>query len=97
MREARDEGRAEARAEAEAAAEQRLAALDQARREERDAAVRDALALGVRQARACPACLLPLAYVACPPVQHTVSYAIKQPQSRPAWSMGCGAAARAAH
>ena len=34
------QARAEARAEAEAAAEQRLAALDQARREEREAAVR---------------------------------------------------------
>ncbi len=44
--------RAAARAEAEAAAEQRLAALDQARREEREAAVRAALALGVRQVSA---------------------------------------------
>ncbi len=48
------EARAEARAEAEAAAEQRLAALDQARREEREAAVREALALGVRQVSARP-------------------------------------------
>ncbi len=46
------QARAEARAEAEAAAEQRLAALDQARREEREAAVRAALALGVRQVSA---------------------------------------------
>ncbi len=45
---------AEARAEAEAAAEQRLAALDRARREEREAAVRAALALGVRRVSAHP-------------------------------------------
>ncbi len=44
----------QARAEAEAAAEQRLAALDQARREEREAAVREALALGARRVRARP-------------------------------------------
>jgi len=58
VREAHDEGRAEGRAEAlveaEAAAGQRLAALDQARREEREAAVREALALGVRRVRARP-------------------------------------------
>ena len=48
------QARAEARAEAEAAAEQRLAALDQARRDEREAAVRAALALGVRQVSARP-------------------------------------------
>ncbi len=47
------QARAEARAEAEAAAEQRLDALDQARREEREAAVREALALGVRRVGAC--------------------------------------------
>ena len=46
------QARAEARAEAEAAVEQRLAALDQARRDEREAAVRAALALGVRRVRA---------------------------------------------
>ncbi len=86
MREARAEGRAESRAEAEAAAEQRLAALDQARHEEREAAVRAAPALGARQASACPARLLPLAYAACSPVHHTMSHAVKQPQSRPAWS-----------
>jgi hypothetical protein len=48
------QARADARAEAEAAAEQRLAALDQARREEREAAVREALALGVRRVSAHP-------------------------------------------
>jgi hypothetical protein len=48
------QARAEARAEAEAAAEQRLAALDQARREEREAAVREALALGARRVRTRP-------------------------------------------
>jgi len=48
------QARVEARAEAEAAAEQRLAALDQARREEREATVRAALALGVRRVRAHP-------------------------------------------
>ncbi len=44
----------EARDEAEAAAEQRLAALDQARREEREAAVRKALALGFQRVRPRP-------------------------------------------
>ena len=48
------QARAEARAEAEAAAEQWLAALDKARREEREAVVRGALALGVRRVRARP-------------------------------------------
>jgi len=48
------QARAEARAGAEAAAEQRLAALDQARREEREAAVRAALALGARRVGAHP-------------------------------------------
>ena len=48
------QARAEARAEAEAAAEQRLAALDQARREEREAVVRMALALGAGRVRAPP-------------------------------------------
>jgi len=48
------QARAEARAEAEAAAEQRLAALDQARREEREAVVRVALALGAGRVRAHP-------------------------------------------
>ncbi len=46
---------AEARAEVEAAAKQRLAALDQARREEREAAARAALALGIRRVGARPA------------------------------------------
>jgi len=46
--------RAAARAEAEAAAEQRLAALDQARREEREAVVRVALALGAGRVGAPP-------------------------------------------
>ncbi len=46
--------RAEARAEAEAAAEQRFAALDQARREEREATMRAALALGARRVSARP-------------------------------------------
>ena len=45
------QARTEARAEAEAAAEQRLAALDQARRKEREAAVREALALGALRVR----------------------------------------------
>ncbi len=56
------QARAEARAEAEAAAEQRLAALDQARREEREAAVREALALGVRRVRAPGSCHRGLCY-----------------------------------
>ena len=55
-----DHARADARAEAEAAAEQQLAALDQARREEREAAVRPAaLALGVRPVGARPHASLP--------------------------------------
>jgi len=62
------EARAEARAEAEAAAEQRLAALDQARREEREAAVREALALGVRRVSARPLSGMP----SCAPSRHTV-------------------------
>ena len=45
------QARTEARAEAEAAAEQRVAALDQARCEEREAAVREALALGALPVR----------------------------------------------
>ncbi len=84
--EGRAEGRTEGRAEAEAAAEQRLAALDQARREEREAAVREALALGARQVSACPARLLPLACVTCAPLQHTGGHATKQPPSMPAAS-----------
>jgi len=48
------QARADARAEAEAAAELRLAALDQARCEEREAAVREPLALGARRVRARP-------------------------------------------
>jgi len=48
------QARADARAEAEAAAEQQLAALDQARREEMEAAVRAALALGARPVGARP-------------------------------------------
>jgi len=48
------QARTESRAEWEAAAEQRLAALDQARREEREDAVREALALGARRVRARP-------------------------------------------
>ncbi len=86
VREARAEGRAEGRTEGEAAAEQRLAALDQARREEREAAVREALALGARQVSACPARLLPLACVTCAPLQHTGGHATKQPPSMPAAS-----------
>jgi len=89
VREARAEGRAEghadARAEAEAAAEQRLAAVDQARRKEREAAVREALALGARQVSACPARLLPLACGACAPYKHS-GHATKQPPSMPAAS-----------
>jgi len=54
------QARAEARAEAEAAAEQRLAALDEASREEKEAAVRAALALGVRRVRARPLSGMPL-------------------------------------
>jgi len=77
VREARDEGRAEGRAEAEAAAEQRLAALDQARREEREAAVREALALGVRQVSARLHACSPLAYAACAPSHHTARHAAK--------------------
>ncbi len=48
------QARVEARNEAEAAAELRLAALDQARREEREAVVRMALALGAGRVRAPP-------------------------------------------
>jgi len=98
VREARAEGRAEGRAEAEAAAEQRLAALDQARHEEREAAVREALALGARQVSACPARLLPLACVTCAPYKHSGpchQTATKACPLRP--GMGCGAAVRAAH
>ena len=56
------QARAEARAEAEAAAEQRLAALDRARREEREAAVRAALALGAARVRAPGSCHRGLCY-----------------------------------
>ena len=53
------QARVEARVEADAAAEQRLAALDQARREEREAVVRVVLALGVGRVRSRPhACSL---------------------------------------
>ncbi len=93
MREARAEGRAEghadARAEAEAAAEQRLAAVDQARHEEREAAVREALALGARQVSACPARLLPLACGACAPYKHSGpchQTATKHARCVPAWA-----------
>jgi len=89
VREARAEGRAEGRAEAEAAAEQRLAALDQARHEEREAAVREALALGARQVSACPARLLPLACVTCAPYKHSGpchQTATKRARCVPAWA-----------
>jgi len=88
---------------AEAAAEQRLAALDRARREEREAAVRDALALGVRQASAKHSVLAPHA---CFPwrMSHVHLYNIQQAMpsnSHRACSlgagMGCGAAVRTAH
>lgn len=50
-----------ARAEAEAAAEARLAALEEARREEKKDALRKAITLGVKRARShtCYAGLLP--------------------------------------
>jgi len=80
------QARAEARAEAEAAAEQRLAALDQARRDEREAAVRAALALGVRRVRARPLSGMPL-HVHLHDTQ-CIRHATKQLQSAPAGGPG---------
>jgi len=80
------QARAEARAEAEAAAEQRLAALDQARRKEREAAVREALALGVRRVGARPLSGMPL-HVHLHDTQCT-RHATKQLQSVPAGGPG---------
>ncbi len=80
------QARAEARAEAEAAAEQRLAALDQARREEREAAVREALALGVRRVRARPLSGMPH-HVHIHDTQ-CITHATKQLQSAPAGTPG---------
>ncbi len=80
------QARAEARAEVEAAAEQRQAALDQARREEREAAVREALALGVRRVRARPLTGMPLR-VQLHDTQ-CIKHATKQLQSVPAGGPG---------
>jgi hypothetical protein len=80
------QARAEARAEAEAAAEQRLAALDQARREEREAVVRVALALGAGRVGAPPGTPL------C--VHFTTHIATDMPPSRhrayPHWALAQG-------
>jgi len=83
------QARAEARAEAEAAAEQRLAALDQARREEREAVVRVALALGAGGAGA----RSPWHASRCTLYDTQCDrHATKPPQGTPALGPGTGAA-----
>jgi len=84
----------EARAEAEAAAEQRLAALDQACREEREAAVREALALGARRVRTCPLASPPLHAFSCTPSRHAVRQTLHQAATEHTRS-GPGTGARA--
>ncbi len=82
------QARVEARNEAEAAAELRLAALDQARREEREAVVRMALALGAGRVRAPPGTPLCVHFTT-----HSVTdMPPKPPQSTPAYCPGTGAA-----
>ena len=83
-----------ARAEAEAAAEQRLAALDQARREEREAAVREGLALGFQRVRTRPLASPPWHAFLCTPSRHAVRQTLHQAATEHTRS-GPGTGARA--
>jgi len=97
VQEARAVARAEARAEAEAAAEQRLAALDQARREEREAAVAEALALGARRVSARPYTCSSTCRMHTFTTHSTPCHQTTTEHGPLGYGMGFGAAARAAH